>query len=180
MVEAVRGEKKVLYLRLLEERATKAGAHLALQVSHTIKEERSVETTQTKDGGVAQSGGYTVSIDMEFLESRDDVVYNMLHYAMQENKTVEVWEVNLDRKNSEGKYEALYGTGLLGTWETEASVEGNSSITTTLTMNGRLVLGYETIQDGDVALVLKYHAMAKGGAESEPKPIYTPETTVGG
>ena len=55
-----------------------------------IKEERSVETTQTKDGGVAQSGGYTVSIDMEFLESRDDVVYNMLHYAIHTNDSYDL------------------------------------------------------------------------------------------
>lgn len=176
-LQATKGEKKVLYFRLLKERGIKAGKRLPMQTKHTITEDRDVDSTATKDGAVAQGGAYTVTIDLEALDVKNNEIADMLHYAQQENESVEVWEVDFDSKQADGTYPALYSTGLLGSWETEADVEGSSGVKTTITIDGKLKRGFEKISASEVEEVDLYYHLLEGEAGNKgetPKPLYTP------
>lgn len=165
MEKAIAGKDKVLVFRLEKERPYKKAGLLALQVSHTYKSEGKTESTQTKDGAVVGGGGNEASIDLEALLS-DTEVCKLLEYAQATSSTVEVWEINVSKPMSaKDKFEARYATGLIESWEIPAEVDSNTSIKTTMKLNGSLdfmksgatlereeqeivkLMGYDTIKD---------------------------------
>ncbi|MCD2255776.1 phage major tail protein, TP901-1 family [Lactobacillus sp. CC-MHH1034] len=182
-VDASQGAKKVLYLRLRSERPFKDAQRLPLQTKHTIKEDRSVDTAQTKDGGVAAGGAYTSSIDIEALDVKNNPVADMMHYAMQNNLKLEAWELDFDDPvlDDAGKpipntYHSLYNTGLLNGWEADADVENNSTIKTTLVMDGPMLGGQEVVESDEIDEVKLYYHILKGEQGIAPEPLYEPQT----
>lgn len=176
MENPIKGKKRVLMFRLAEERSTKEAVKLALQTSHSIKESSKSSTTPTKDGTAVTAGELETSIDIEALAS-DTLVNDMLHYAVKEQKELEVWEVDFTKKGAkEGTRIAQYGTGYLSDWETPADVGESSTIKTTLTINGKLVKGEATVSELDVDTVNNYFRDTVPGAkEVAPQPDYKPQ-----
>lgn len=165
MEAAIAGKDKVLAFRLVKERPFKKGALLALQVSHTYKNESKTESTQTKDGNVVAGGGNESSIELEALLS-DTETCKLLEYAQATQSEVEAWEINVAKPMAaENKFEARYGTGLIESWEIPAEVRTNTSIKTTMKLNGTFdflktgatlereqqeivkLMGYDTVKD---------------------------------
>ncbi|EUJ64741.1 phage major tail protein, TP901-1 family [Listeria fleischmannii] len=133
--QAIPGKDKKLIFRLMSERPYRKAGILALQVTHTYKSESKTESTQTKDGNVVGGGGKETSLELEALLS-DTKTCHMLEYAQDTGSVLEVWEVNLSKPLGGNKYEARYGTGLLASWEMPAETDKNSSVKTTLNLNG--------------------------------------------
>lgn len=168
----VKGTKKVLMFRLASERATKAAAKLALQISHTIKYENKTESTMTKDGSVNSSGESTVSIELEALQSDTDT-NDLLEYAAINGLTLEVWEIDFTKKADDTKYESKYGTGNLSGWETPAEAEGNASIKTTMNINGKLVKGLATVTaEQELEAKLFFYDTVMDSKAEKPLPEY--------
>lgn len=184
MEKAKEGKSKVLLFRLAKERASKKAAMLALQVTHTIKKESKAESTATKDGNVTSSGRPEVSIEFEALLSDTEIV-DMLEYAVDNAEQVEVWEVDIEKpiEGKTNKYEAKYGTGVLEGWETPAEVGTNSSVKTTMKLNGN----FEAMKNGatmdelqaETAKAFVYDTIANATKE-EAGSIYTPDVTPAG
>lgn len=175
---AIAGKEKKLIFRLAAERAFKKAGILALQVTHTYKNESKTESTPTKDGPVVSGGGNEPSIELEALLS-DSLICRMLEYAQATGSEVEVWEVNLMKPLGNGKYEARYGTGLIESWEMPAEMGANSSVKTTMKLNGSfdfLKSGATLDAEQEAAVkALGYDTVANPTAE-DLVPVYQPVT----
>lgn len=177
MESPLNGSHKILMFRLKGDADKRAAVKLALQTTHTIKESRKVTTTETKDGTIASAGTLTTTIDIEALASDTDV-NDMLHYAQKNGLEVEVWEIDFDKPQTgqTGKYLAQYGSGYMSDWETPAKVGDNTTIKTTLTVNGQLVSGYATVNAEDLATVDNFFRdTVKGAQDAQPLAEYNPK-----
>lgn len=168
MQKALSGTRKVLMFKLAKDRDKKNATRLALETTHTIKEAGKVATTETKDGTVNNPGEITTTIDIEALAS-DSPIYRLLHYAAKHSELVDCWEINFDKPSpdSKGKYLAQYGSGYLSSWETPDKVGDNETIKTTLNVDGKLVSGYATVSDEDVATANNFFRDTTASATEE-------------
>ncbi|WP_285141423.1 phage major tail protein, TP901-1 family [Lactococcus petauri] len=173
MEKAIQGLKQVLYVGLVEERGKVEGRRLALQITHSLKEEQKSDTVATKDGNIVAPSPSTYTVEMEFLESKSELV-KMLHYAEENNKEVDVWELDLSEKNANGMFDSKQASGYLSGWEKTAGVDSNVSVKTTFTANGKFERGEEDIDAGTVAKITKYISL-KDGEEKESIPEYVPK-----
>lgn len=173
MEKAIQGLKQVLYVGLVEERGVVEGRRLALQITHSLKEEQKSDTVATKDGNIVAPSPSTYTVEMEFLESKSELV-KMLHYAEENNKELDVWEIDVSEKNANGKYDAKHASGYLSGWEKTAGVDANVTVKTTFTANGKFERGEEEIDDNTVAKITKYISLTDG-QEKEPIPEYKPQ-----
>lgn len=153
MLKPIYGKDKILMFRLLEEASKQSAAKLALQTEHTLSAERSVDTTQTKDGAVTSDGGIEYSLDLTAIASQDEV-NKMLKKSVDEQKVLEVWEINLAGEKQGEKYPALYMQGKLESWELPANVEDLAEISTSMKIDGKPQEGYATISESDKKAIL--------------------------
>lgn len=144
MEEATKGIDRFLMFRLFEEKTEKNATKLALQTTHTIKEEAKADSEATKDGSIATQGALETTVEFEAIATDTDL-NAMLHYAVKNQKKVEVWEIDMSKPPKDGKYYSQYGVGYLSSWETPADAENNTTIKTTLTVENKLVVGYATL-----------------------------------
>lgn len=145
MLKPIYGKDKILMFRLLDEASKNSAAKLALQVEHTLSSERSVDSTQTKDGAITSDGGIEYSLELNAIAS-DDEVNEMLKRSVDEQKVLEVWEINLaGEKNEQGQFPAKYMQGKLESWELPANVEDLAEVSTTLKIDGIPQDGYATV-----------------------------------
>ena len=145
MAEIIKGKEKILLFRKLSEASKDNATKLALQTAHTISYERDSETTQTKDGPVTNNSNLQTTISIEALLTRDDPASALLREAVIDGYKVEVWEIDLGSKGSEGKYSALYGQGTLSSWEDPADFEEDAKLSTEMTIDGELQKGEATL-----------------------------------
>lgn len=143
-LDPVHGKTRFLLFRVLSKAREGAAAKLALQTEHEWSYERDVETTATKEGALTSSGALEVSLEITAIASRD-AVNEMLFDAVLKDEVLEVWEVDLATKQSNGKYKAKYARGRLSEWTIPSSVEGFVELQTTMSIDG-------VPQDGEVTL----------------------------
>lgn len=189
MEQAIHGKNVKLMFRLLSERPYKAAGLLALEMNHTYNRETNVENQATKDGSVASGGAIEANIEMEFLKTNTDV-FNLLEYAYENGSTLEVWRIFFDMPEKddtgaviEGKYFSQMGTGILGSFPDAAEVESNSTISSTLNLNGLLVRGYATVDaEQDAMAKAFFYDTTVNPTQAEPLTVYEPltSTTPGG
>lgn len=153
ILKPIYGKDKILMFRLLDEASKKSAAKLALQIEHKIGAERSVDTTKTKDGAVNSDGGVEYSLDLTAVASQDEV-NEMLMRSVDEQKTLEVWEINLAGEKQGEKYPALYMQGKLDSWELPANVEDLAEITSSMKIDGKPQKGFATISESDKQAIL--------------------------
>lgn len=133
---AKHGKDRILLFRTLKEAGEVGAAKLALQTEHTWSYDRSVDSTQTKDGTVTYDSGLEVTLDINAVIS-DDPVNNMLYQAVINGDKIEVWDVDLSIEGgTPGTYKAKYAQGLLESWEDPASVEDLSELSTSMRIDG--------------------------------------------
>lgn len=138
------GKDKILKFRRLADAATQKAAKLALQIEHTITYDTNADSQMTKDGPINYDGGLTTNIEISAISTRDEV-NEMLRQSVLKREVLEVWEIDLGGKTTDGKYPAKYGQGRLSEWEDPANVEEAAQFTTTFNIDGEL-------QDGEVSL----------------------------
>lgn len=149
MAEATQGKQVILLVRRLDEAKTKAAAKPLFQIEHTIKYERSLDTTQTKDGAVNSDGGLEVTLSLSGLASKDDE-NEYMKKAVKDGAIMEFWSVDLSqpgKTGNEGKYKAEYMRGKVASWEVPYKVEDLVEISTEANIDGVPQEGYATVAE---------------------------------
>lgn len=148
MAEATQGKQVILLVRRLDEAKTKAAAKPLFQIEHTISYERSLDTTQTKDGAVNSDGGLEVTLSLTGLASKDDE-NEYMKKAVKDGAIMEFWSVDLSQEGTEGnvgKYKAEYMRGKVASWEVPYNVEDLVEISTEASIDGVPQEGYATVE----------------------------------
>ena len=153
MIKPIYGKDKILMFRLLDNATEENATKLGLQIEHTLSSERNVDSTQTKDGPITSDGGVEYSLELTAVASQDDV-NTMLKQSVDEQKVLEVWEINLAGEKEEEKYPALYMQGKLESWELPANVEELAEISTTLKIDGKPQEGFATLSKEEEQAIL--------------------------
>lgn len=136
-MEAIKGKNLILLFRLLEDAAKHKAAKLAFQTEHAVDKSRDSDTTETKDGPVTVGQGMEEEISFSCIMAKNDPVAKMLDEALINNKTVEVWEVDVTPKEEDdGKYPATYRQGLITEYNTSANVEDLITLECTFVTSG--------------------------------------------
>lgn len=151
-IKTVHGKTKFLLFRLLEEASTKSATKLALQTEHEWSFERDNENTKTKDGTVVASGGMEVSLSIKAVSTYDELNH-MLYRSVVEDKTLEVWEVDMAQPLTNGKYKGKYARGKLSSWTLPSSVDALEELDTEMNIEGVPVDGEVTITDDQKLLI---------------------------
>lgn len=134
-MEALKGKNQILLFRLLEEATKKTGAKLAFQTEHSVEKSRDSDTTETKDGPITIGQGIEESIPFSCIMAKDDPVVDLLDIAINENKIVELWEVDITKEN-QGKFPAIYRQGLITELNKTANTEDLIELEGTFITNG--------------------------------------------
>lgn len=149
MPEATQGKQVILLVRRLDEAKTKAAAKPLFQIEHTIKYERSLDTTQTKDGAVNSDGGLEVTLSLSGLASKDDE-NEYMKKAVKDGAIMEFWSVDLSQEGTsgnKGKYKAEYMRGKVASWEVPYKAEDLVEISTEANIDGVPQEGYATVAE---------------------------------
>ena len=157
MAEATQGKQVILLVRRLDEATKKAAAKPLFQIEHSISYERSLDTTQTKDGAVNSDGGLEVTLSLTGLASKDDE-NEYMKKAVKDGAIMEFWSVDLSQEGTDtnvGKYKAEYMRGKVASWEVPYNVEDLVEISTEASIDGVPQEGYATVTE-DVIKKVQY------------------------
>lgn len=145
--EAQLGKEKILMFRKSGDKT--AAAKLALQTEHEWEYSRDADTTKTKDGAVVADGGLETKLSITAIGTKDEL-NEMLKKSVVDGYKVEVWEIDLSDKKSNGKYGALYAIGRLSSWKVPANVEELVEIESEMSVEGKPQAGEATLTDEQV------------------------------
>ena len=145
--EAQLGKEKILMFRKFGDKT--AAAKLALQTEHEWEYSRDADTTKTKDGAVVADGGLETKLSITAIGTKDEL-NEMLKKSVVDGYKVEVWEIDLSDKKSNGKYGALYAIGRLSSWKVPANVEELVEIESEMSVEGKPQAGEATLTDEQV------------------------------
>ncbi|MCD8208546.1 MAG: phage major tail protein, TP901-1 family [Bacteroidales bacterium] len=148
--EAVAGKKIVYLYRILEEAADNEATQIAFVTDNERSKSKDADSTTTKDGTVRTPGATEVEITTTSLVKKADEVVPKLEDAMDNDKLLELWEVNLEEPGEgedEGKYKAKYFQGYLTEMSLASSSEDNATYDMSFGINGEGVDGYATVTD---------------------------------
>lgn len=145
--EALLGKEKILMFRKFGDKT--AAAKLALQTEHEWEYSRDADTTKTKDGAVVADGGLETKLSITAIGTKDEL-NEMLKKSVVDGYKVEVWEIDLSDKKSNGKYGALYAIGRLSSWKVPANVEELVEIESDMSVEGKPQAGEATLTDEQV------------------------------
>lgn len=151
-IKTVHGKTKFLLFRLLEEASTKPATKLALQTEHEWSYERDNEGIKTKDGTVIATGAMEVSLSIKAVSTYDEL-NQLLYRSVVEDKTLEVWEVDIANQGAGGKYKAKYARGKLSSWTLPSSVDALEELDTELKIEGVPVEGEASLTDDQKLLI---------------------------
>lgn len=141
------GKEKILMFRKFGDKT--AAAKLALQTEHEWEYSRDADTTKTKDGAVVADGGLETTLSINAIGTKDDL-NEMLKKSVIDGYKVEVWEIDLADKRSNGKYGSLYAIGRLSNWKVPANVEELVEIESEMTIEGKPQEGEATLTDDQI------------------------------
>ena len=154
-VSEKKGIKVVLLWRLLEDAATKKAIKLAFQEEHSV--EASIEggeTKQTKDGIILTEGNVEETIPFKSTMANNDDTAKMLIKAFYDQNRLELWEVDLNEKDSSGEYAAEYRQGKLTDITKTAGVDNTVVLEGTFKTEGNK-------QEGTVELTAEQEAVVQ-------------------
>lgn len=148
MAEAVQGRKIIYLYRVLENAATADGAALAFTTENGRTKSKDADSTATKDGSIRTPGVAEVEITATSLLAKGDTLLDELETALDEDKLIEVWEVNLAEPGTgenASKFKAKYFRGYLTEFEITSNAEDYTEVSLTFGMNGNGEDGYATV-----------------------------------
>lgn len=133
--QVLQGMDTLAYVRLLKNATTEEGQLIPYQTSLSFDPQRDSDKTQTKDGTVGTSGSLETEIEVEFVNNISKISDD-LYDALIQNEKVEIWIVNLARKNSEGKVFAWYAQGSVTEDSNDNDPDDNSTRDVTFNVDG--------------------------------------------
>lgn len=148
--EAVQGKKMVYLYRVLENAGTANGAVMAFTTENGRTKSRDTESVATKNGSVRTPGVAEAEITATSILSKGDTVIDELEKALDNDKIIEIWEVNLLEEGTDtnaGKFKAKYFQGYLTELEITSNAEEFTEVSLTFGINGDGADGYATVPD---------------------------------
>ena len=146
--EAIQGKRIVYLYRVLEDAATANATALAFTTENGRTKSKDADSTATKDGSIRTPGVAEVEITATSILSKGDTMIGKLEAALDGDKLIEVWEVNLDEEGTSDnvdKFKAKYFQGYLTEMEITSNAEDFVEISLTFGINGNGVDGYATV-----------------------------------
>lgn len=132
--EAVQGINWITYFRILENEK-KEDAHLIpWEDSGEFNRKRDSDSKTTKSGSITTGGGMETEINFECADTVSPLTAD-LDRAINKNLPVEIWRVNHQIKNDEGKYLAYYSQGVVS--ENNLSADNDDVATRSITITGK-------------------------------------------
>lgn len=146
--EAVAGKKIIYLYRIFDQSATANGAVLAFTTENSRTKSKDADSTATKDGSIRTPGASEVEISATSILSKGDTLINDLEAALDNDKLIEIWEVNLAEagdSDNVGKFKSKYFQGYLTECEISSSAEDMVEVSLTFAINGTGADGYATV-----------------------------------
>lgn len=151
--QAVSGKKIVYLYRILEKAATDDGTLIAFTTENGRTKSKDADSTMTKDGAIRTPGASEVEITATTILSKGDTMISDLEDAMDADKIIEIWEVNLEEDGTtEGKYKGMYFQGYLTEVEYTSNAEDMVEVSLTFGINGNGKRGDVTVSAEQQAL----------------------------
>ena len=148
--EAIQGKRIVYLYRVLEDAATANATALAFTTENGRTKSKDADSTATKDGSIRTPGVAEVEITATSILSKGDTMIGKLEAALDSDKLIEVWEVNLDEEGTSDnvdKFKAKYFQGYLTEMEITSNAEDFVEVSLTFGINGNGADGYATVSD---------------------------------
>jgi TP901-1 family phage major tail protein len=146
MASAIAGKKIIYLYRILEEATTAEGTQIAFVTENGRTKSKDADSTATKDGTIRTPSTAEVEITCTSILAKSDTLIDKLEDALDNDKLIEIWEVNLDEPaTTSGKYKGTYFQGYLTEIERTASAEDMVEISLTFGINGAGVKGDVTV-----------------------------------
>lgn len=143
--EAVEGKKIIYLFRVMSDAATKDAMAMAFTSENERTKSKDFDSVVTKDGTIAVPGAVEQEITATALLAKGDTLADDLEDALDNNKLMEIWEVNLAEPTDEGKYKGRYFQGYLTEFTLSSSAEDHAEYSTTFAINGTGAKGYVTV-----------------------------------
>ena len=146
--EAIQGKKIVYLYRVKEDAATANAEGIAFTTENGRTKSKDADSTATKDGSIRTPGVTEVEITATSILSKGDTMIDKLEAALDGDKTIEIWEVNLEEEGTSddaGKYKAKYFQGYLTEMEITSNAEDFTEVSLTFGINGDGVAGFATV-----------------------------------
>ena len=148
--EAIQGKRIVYLYRVLEDAATANATALAFTTENGRTKSKDADSTATKDGSIRTPGVAEVEITATSILSKGDTMIGKFEAALDSDKLIEVWEVNLDEEGTSDnvdKFKAKYFQGYLTEMEITSNAEDFVEVSLTFGINGNGADGYATVSD---------------------------------
>lgn len=145
-IQYLQGIDTLAYVRLLRNAAKERGQLIPYQTSLDFDPQRDTDTTQTKSGVVPTTASLETDLEVEFVHNISKVSDDLLT-SLLENEEVEVWIVYRKRRNSDGKYYAIYMRGTVSEDENENDPDDNATRDVTFTIKGDPQRGWLELPD---------------------------------
>ena len=144
MAQAKQGKKIVLLWRLLKDAAEKEGTLMLFQTEHSTEKSRDGDSIITKTGTIRKPGELEEEVPFTSLAAVDDPVIDFLDTAIDEGEILELWEVDMNKEATGGKYPAKYRQGYLTELSKAANAEDEVEISGTFATNMKAQSGEAT------------------------------------
>lgn len=138
MATAVQGMKIIYLYRIASEEAQQTGTMISFATENGRTKSKDADSTMTKDGAIRTPGASEVEISSTSILAKGDTMIDKLEDAMDEDKLIQIWEVNLEEPvaESQNKFKAMYFEGYLTELEKTSNAEDNVEVSMTFGING--------------------------------------------
>lgn len=145
--EAVQGKQLIYLYRIQEKAATEAATQIAFTTENERTKSKDADSTATKDGSIRTPGTSESEVSATSILAQGDTTIDNLEAAMDEDKLLEIWEVNLANahESEANKFYATYYQGYLTEVSLSSSAEDYVEVSLTFGLNGDGAKGYATV-----------------------------------
>lgn len=143
--QLIEGKKIVYFFRLAEKASEQEGVAIAFTSENSRSKSAKSDTTATKDGTITTPGAMEHEINATAYLSTKDQMIAELEDAIDNNKLVELWEANLAKPKTEGKFEGRYFQGYITEYTITSNAEDLAEAEMTFSVNGTGAKGDVTV-----------------------------------
>lgn len=152
------GKDLILFFRRRKDHQTEDGAKLRFATEHSINEEKTSNSTMTKDGNKnsISDGENTADISslLERLEREQTgdatvEVWKQLRRWYRANEEVEIWEVDAG-SGVDGEYDVQYMRGHFTSFAIAAPADGDATLEASYAINGHIIEESDTLTPAQI------------------------------
>lgn len=148
MAEAVKGIDIILLFRLLEDATEESAKKLAFQTEHENTKSKDGDSVATKDGPIRTPGALEFDFSCTSILAKGDEYVDKLEEALDDDKIIEIWEINRAEKGTgenADKYKATYYQGYVTSFGKNPNSEDSVELSLEFGINGKGAKGYATL-----------------------------------